>query len=270
MFELSELIEEYTYDPNFDTSEFDVSNETTSIATELKNQVGFAGSALARTLETDAPPAQLCLPAFCQTAEKRSSSRIGGPEAPPYEVDLGNSETGRRLRALQGRRLGLDGNSSEGAPEAPQVKVFVTANASQLKSMNGTKAVEATLLVSAGQDFAGAGSTSEVALSGAQVIFTMFQDGKEMPVNGLKEDPVQITAPKADPEEDKGKCTGQPDPRNQMSSLFEGDVACAESSEAHVGLAIVARRRRLHNADQVLGRPPPDVREVCSSMGPEE
>ena len=121
--ELSELATYYTYDPNMDTSSFTVSNETFAIATELRRQVTFVASALASTLNVDAPPATLCVPAFCQTAEKRSADKVSGPQAPPFEVA---PAAGTESRALQ---------STVGA----SVKAYITAPASEIPGLDPSK-----------------------------------------------------------------------------------------------------------------------------------
>ena len=84
--EVSELAEYYTYDPTMDTSDLHVGDDTFSIAAELRHQVNIVASALASMLTTDGPPATLCVPAYCQTAEKRSAANVGGPNASPFEV----------------------------------------------------------------------------------------------------------------------------------------------------------------------------------------
>jgi hypothetical protein len=211
---LSELVTYYTYDPNMDTSSFTVSNETFAIATELRRQVNFVASALASTLNVDAPPATLCVPAYCQTAEKRSADKLSGPEAPPFEV---TPSVGAESRALQ---------SSNGA----SVKAFITSPVSEIAGLDPSKPVEALLFVSSGQDFAGAGSKSNLKVSGAQISFSLAQEGKELLVQGLRE-PIQLTAPVSEESGMIGKCTGQPDPRNQMTTLFGKEPACEETLE---------------------------------------
>ena len=47
------------------------------------------------------------------------------------------------------------------------------------------------------QDFAGAGSTSDVKVSGIGISFSLMQQGMIVPVQGLT-DPVQLTAPVED------------------------------------------------------------------------
>ena len=53
--------------------------------------------------------------------------------------------------------------------------------------------------MSGGQDFAGAGSKKGMQVSGAQVSFSLMQDGKELEVKGLTANPIQLTVPVADP-----------------------------------------------------------------------
>ena len=65
----------------------------------------------------------------------------------------------------------------------------------------------------------------------AQVSFSLMQDGKELEVKGLNNNPIQLTVPVADASDTKSKCTGQPDARNQMTALFGGEPACAETLE---------------------------------------
>ena len=96
---MSELAEYYTYDPTMDTSDLHVGDDTFSIAAELRHQVNIVASALASMLTTDGPPATLCVPAYCQTAEKRSAANVGGPNASPFEVS--ESRVGSQGRALQ-------------------------------------------------------------------------------------------------------------------------------------------------------------------------
>ena len=156
--EESELAEFYTYNPTLDTSDFTIGNETFLIASELRHQVNIVASALASTLDIDAPPATLCVPAYCQTAEKRSAANLGGPGAPPFEV---HSTVATESRALQ---------TSDGVA----VKAFVTAPVSEIAGVDIDKPVEALLFVSSSQDFAGAGSKSNMKVSGAQVICPLF------------------------------------------------------------------------------------------------
>ena len=118
--EVSELAEYYTYDPTMDTSDFTVDNETFLIASELRHQVNIVASALASTLFVDAPPATLCVPAYCQTAEKRSAANMGGPRAPPFEVA---PRVGTESRALQ---------STDGGA----VKAFITAPVSEIEGID--------------------------------------------------------------------------------------------------------------------------------------
>ena len=49
-------------------------------------------------------------------------------------------------------------------------------------------------------------------------------------MQGLKE-PIQLTAPVAEEGDLLSKCTGQPDPRNQMTALYSGAPACEETLE---------------------------------------
>ena len=118
--EVSELAEYYTYDPTMDTSDLYVGDDTFSIAAELRHQVNIVASALASTLFVDAPPATLCVPAYCQTAEKRSAANMGGPRAPPFEVA---PRVGTESRALQ---------STDGGA----VKAFITAPVSEIEGID--------------------------------------------------------------------------------------------------------------------------------------
>ena len=190
-------------------------DDTFSIAAELRHQVNIVASALASMLTTDGPPATLCVPAYCQTAEKRSAANVGGPNASPFEVS--ESRVGSQGRALQ---------RSQAA-----VKAFITAGVDEIEGVDLDKPVEALLFVSGGQDFAGAGSKKGMQVSGAQVSFSLMQDGKELEVKGLTANPIQLTVPVADPSDTLSKCTGQPDPRNQMKALANHEPACAETLE---------------------------------------
>ena len=58
-----------------------------------------------------------------------------------------------------------------------------------------------------------------------------MQDGKELEVKGLTANPIHLTVPVADPSDTRSKCTGQPDPRNQMKALANHEPACAETLE---------------------------------------
>ena len=79
------------------------------------------------------------------------------------------------------------------------VKAFITADVDEIEGVDLDKPVEALLFVSGGQDFAGAGSKKGMQVSGAQVSFSLMQDGKELEVKGLTANPIQLTVPVADP-----------------------------------------------------------------------
>ena len=141
---------------------------------------------------------------------------MGGPDASPFEVS--GPPVGSESRALQ---------SSEGTV----VKAFISAKMSEIDGVDMEEPVEALLFVSGGQDFAGAGSKKGMKVSGAQVSFSLMQGGKELDVKGLKANPIQLTVPVTDASDAKSKCTGQPDARNQMTALYNGEPACAETLE---------------------------------------
>ena len=121
---------------------------------------------------------------------------MGGPGAAPFEVSVSRGASAGS-RALQ---------SSGGVG----VKAFITASVSEIAGLDMERPVEALLFVSSGQDFAGAGSKKGMQVSGSQVSFSLVQDGQELLVRGLKDNPIQITAPVADPADIMTKCTGQP------------------------------------------------------------
>ena len=162
-------------------------------------------------------------------------------------------------------RVGSQGRALQRSQAA--VKAFITADVEEIEGVDLDKPVEALLFVSGGQDFAGAGSKKGMQVSGAQVSFSLMQDGKELEVKGLTANPIQLTVPVADPNpnlnpnpnpnpipspnpkpnpnpnpnptqvpvadpsDTLSKCTGQPDPRNQMKALASHEPACAETLE---------------------------------------
>ena len=106
------------YDPTIDTTSLAIGTDTFLIASELRHQVNIVTFALASTLITDGPPVTLCVPAYCQAAEKRSAVRMGGQDALPFEV---SPSAGIENRALQ-----------VGGKEGAVVKVFITTPVSEI------------------------------------------------------------------------------------------------------------------------------------------
>ena len=107
------------------------------------------------------------------------------PNPKPRPNQVSESRVGSQGRALQ---------RSQAA-----VKAFITAGVDEIEGVDQDKPVEALLFVSGGQDFAGAGSKKGMQVSGAQVSFSLMQDGKELEVKGLTANPIQLTVPVADP-----------------------------------------------------------------------
>ena len=164
--ELSDLITYYTYDPTMDTTSVSVSNETFAVAAELRRTVNEVGSALASSQAVDAPPVSVCVEAYCLSGEKRSPSNLGSADSggAPFEVSA-SQETSQTIQA------------------------WVTSNLTQLAGIDPGLPVEAVMFAS-GQDFAGAGSTSDLKVSGIGISFSLMQKGVIVPVHGLT-DPVQ-------------------------------------------------------------------------------
>ena len=85
------------------------------------------------------------------------------------------------------------------------------------------------LFISApGMDLVGAGSRSDLAISGSQVAFSLIQDGRKLPIQDLK-DPIQLTAPVSQEQDLLHKCLAQPDARTQLGELMAGVPACKET-----------------------------------------
>jgi hypothetical protein len=204
--ELSDIITYYTYDSTLDTTNQTISNETFAVAAELLHTVNEVGAVLASTQTVDAPPASVCVEAYCLSGEQRSTSNMGSADAggAPFEVPA---------------RLGSSQN----------IQAWITSNLTQLASLDPGQPVEA-IMVASRQDFAGAGSTADVKVSGIGISFSLMQQGVAVPVNGLT-DPVQLTAPVKDKSDLLTKCTSQPDARSQIQKLGAGGTACRETLE---------------------------------------
>jgi len=82
---------------------------------------------------------------------------------------------------------------AQGQDTSHTIQAWVTSNLTQLSGIDPSLPVEAIMFASA-QDFAGAGSTSDVKVSGIGISFSLMQQGVIVPVQGLT-DPVQLTAP---------------------------------------------------------------------------
>ena len=204
--ELSDLITYYTYDPTMDNTNQNVSNETYAVAAELRKTVNEVGAALASTQTIDAPPTSVCVEAYCLSGERRYASGLGLADAGGVPFEVAASQ-----------------NTSQ------TIQAWVTSNLSQLTGLNPNDPVEAIMFTS-GQDFAGAGSTSNLKISGIAVSFSLMQQGVVVPVNGLA-DPVQLTAPVKNERDLLTKCTSQPDARSQIQKLSAGGTACRETLE---------------------------------------
>ena len=175
-------------------------------------------------------------------------------------------------------RVGSQGRALQRSQAA--VKAFITAGVDEIEGVDQDKPVEALLFVSGGQDFAGAGSKKGMQVSGAQVSFSLMQDGKELEVKGLTANPIQLTVPVADPNPNPNpnpnpipnpspspyspspnpnpnptqvpvadpsdtlsKCTGQPDPRNQVRLGLRSRLGLVLGSRFGVGSVLGARSK---------------------------
>ena len=59
------------------------------------------------------------------------------------------------------------------------IKAYVTAPPEQIKALDASQPVEAVFIVTQKADFSGAGSKNDLKMSGAQISFSLVQNGKQ-------------------------------------------------------------------------------------------
>ena len=59
------------------------------------------------------------------------------------------------------------------------IKAYVTATPEQIKALDASQPVEAVFIVTQKADFSGAGSKNDLKMSGAQISFSLVQNGKQ-------------------------------------------------------------------------------------------
>jgi hypothetical protein len=68
-----------------------------------------------------------------------------------------------------------------------------------------------------------------------------MQDGNELEVRGLTANPIQLTVPVADPSDARSKCTGQPDPRNQVRPRARATVKTRVAARVKIRIGVRVR-----------------------------
>ena len=80
---------------------------------------------------------------------------------------------------LEALGLSLLSPSDLSQAELDTIKAYVTAPPDQIKALNASQPVEAVFIVTQKTDFSGAGSKSDLKISGAQISFSLVQSGKQ-------------------------------------------------------------------------------------------
>ena len=65
-----------------------------------------------------------------------------------------------------------------------------------------------------------------------------MQGGKALEVRGLTANPIQLTVPVADPSDARSKCTGQPDPRNQVRLRARATVKARVAARVKIRIGV--------------------------------